>query len=106
MINLLIAQLSSILIDLTAFFIQVKTVSFLTFLLRSYSEYLKPFESSIVKSVLMLLQRCPEESVNTRKVFTFTLFLLLSFFLPFFFFLLLILTNLHALTLYIIKLFL
>jgi hypothetical protein len=53
---------------INSYLIQVKTLSFLTFLLRSYSDFLKTFEPSIVKSVMMLLQRCPEESVGTRKV--------------------------------------
>ena len=54
--------------NLFTYIFKVKTLSFLTFLLRGYSDFLKTFEPSIVKSVLMLLRRCPEESVGTRRV--------------------------------------
>ncbi|XP_020517833.1 probable transcription-associated protein 1 isoform X2 [Amborella trichopoda] len=45
---------------------QVKTVSFLTYLLRSFAEYIRPHEESISKSIVNLLVTCPD-SVSIRK---------------------------------------
>lgn len=50
------------------FLLQVKTLSFITHLLRSNLDYLRTFESAIVKSVMMLLQSCPQEGASTRRV--------------------------------------
>ncbi|XP_059293060.1 uncharacterized protein LOC132046449 isoform X1 [Lycium ferocissimum] len=45
---------------------QVKTVSFLTYLLKSFAEYIKPHEESICKSIVNLLVTC-SDSVSIRK---------------------------------------
>ena len=46
---------------------QVKTLSFLTYLLRGSFESMKPYESAIAKCVIRLLKVCPDEAVGTRK---------------------------------------
>ncbi|KAJ6413238.1 hypothetical protein OIU84_006102 [Salix udensis] len=45
---------------------QVKTVSFLTYLLKSFAEYIRPHEESICKSIVNLLVTC-SDSVAIRK---------------------------------------
>ncbi|KGN48912.1 transformation/transcription domain-associated protein [Cucumis sativus] len=45
---------------------QVKTVSFLTYLLRSSADYIRPHEESICKSIVNLLVTC-SDSVSIRK---------------------------------------
>ncbi|KAI9081282.1 hypothetical protein K1719_036782 [Acacia pycnantha] len=45
---------------------QVKTVSFLTYLLKSYADYIRPHEDSICKSIVNLLVTC-SDSVSIRK---------------------------------------
>ncbi|XP_049383285.1 uncharacterized protein LOC125847672 isoform X2 [Solanum stenotomum] len=45
---------------------QVKTVSFLTYLLKSFADYIKPHEESICKSIVNLLVTC-SDSVSIRK---------------------------------------
>ncbi|XP_061345669.1 uncharacterized protein LOC133291419 isoform X4 [Gastrolobium bilobum] len=45
---------------------QVKTVSFLTYLLKSYADYIRPHEESICKSIVNLLVTC-SDSVSIRK---------------------------------------
>ncbi|XP_010268349.1 PREDICTED: transformation/transcription domain-associated protein-like [Nelumbo nucifera] len=45
---------------------QVKTVSFLTYLLKSCADYIRPHEESICKSIVNLLVTCPD-SVSIRK---------------------------------------
>ncbi|KAF6164802.1 hypothetical protein GIB67_015980 [Kingdonia uniflora] len=45
---------------------QVKTVSFLTYLLKSVADYIRPHEESICKSIVNLLVTCPD-SVSIRK---------------------------------------
>ncbi|KAF5199838.1 Transcription-associated protein [Thalictrum thalictroides] len=45
---------------------QVKTVSFLTYLLKSFADYIRPHEESICKSIVNLLVTCPD-SVSIRK---------------------------------------
>ncbi|KAK1296404.1 hypothetical protein QJS10_CPB15g00503 [Acorus calamus] len=45
---------------------QVKTVSFLTYLLKSYADYIRPHEDNICKSIVNLLVTCPD-SVSIRK---------------------------------------
>ncbi|CAL5373324.1 unnamed protein product [Camellia sinensis] len=45
---------------------QVKTVSFLTYLLKSFSDYIRPHEESICKSIVNLLITC-SDSVSIRK---------------------------------------
>jgi len=46
---------------------QVKTLSFLTYLLRGFSDLMKPYEDAISRAVLALLISCPGEAVCTRK---------------------------------------
>jgi len=48
---------------------QVKTLSFLTFLIRSpqYVDWMRQTEHQIASSVLMLLRTCPPESISDRK---------------------------------------
>ncbi|CAN7108366.1 unnamed protein product [Brassica rapa subsp. narinosa] len=45
---------------------QIKTVSFLTYLLKSYAEYIRPHEESICKSIVNLLVTC-SDSASIRK---------------------------------------
>lgn len=45
---------------------QVKTLSFLTYLLKSYVDYIRPHEDNICKSIVNLLVTCPD-SVSIRK---------------------------------------
>ncbi|KAJ4961477.1 hypothetical protein NE237_021387 [Protea cynaroides] len=45
---------------------QVKTVSFLTYLLKSFADYIRPHEESICRSIVNLLVSCPD-SVSVRK---------------------------------------
>ncbi|KAJ4844568.1 hypothetical protein Tsubulata_023584 [Turnera subulata] len=45
---------------------QVKTVSFLTYLLKTFAEYIRPHEESICKSIVNLLVTC-SDSVSIRK---------------------------------------
>lgn len=45
----------------------VQTVSFLTYLLRSFADCIRPHEESISKSIVSLLVSCPD-SVSIRKV--------------------------------------
>ncbi|CAI7886248.1 unnamed protein product [Closterium sp. NIES-54] len=46
---------------------QIKTVSFLTYLLRGYADIIRPHEANIAKSIVNLLLTCPDV-VATRKV--------------------------------------
>ena len=46
---------------------QVKTISFLAYILRSYTTFLRPFQNQIPDFVLRLLRECPPESSATRK---------------------------------------
>ncbi|KAK3127876.1 hypothetical protein QOZ80_7AG0579590 [Eleusine coracana subsp. coracana] len=46
---------------------QVKTLSFLTYLLKSNADYIKSYEESICKSIVNLLVTCPPDSVSIRK---------------------------------------
>lgn len=46
---------------------QVKTLSFLTYLLRGSFDSMKPYESTIADCVIRLLRICPDEAVSTRK---------------------------------------
>jgi transformation/transcription domain-associated protein len=46
---------------------QIKTLSFIVYLLRGSMEYVKPFEGTIANSIFSLLLRCPEDSLSTRK---------------------------------------
>jgi len=52
---------------------QVKTLSFVTHLLRGYSEQLKPFENILTNSVLNMFQMCPREAITTRRDLLFSL---------------------------------
>ncbi|KAI8099099.1 uncharacterized protein BX664DRAFT_310101 [Halteromyces radiatus] len=46
---------------------QVKTMSFLAYILRSYTTLLRPYQTQIPDFVLRLLRECPPESSATRK---------------------------------------
>lgn len=46
----------------------IQTMSFLAYILRSYTQVLKPYQSQIPDFVLRLLRECPPESSSTRKV--------------------------------------
>lgn len=45
----------------------MQTVSFLTYLLKSFADYIRPHEESICKSIVNLLVTC-SDSVSIRKV--------------------------------------
>lgn len=46
---------------------QAKTLSFVTYLLRSFSSELKPYEERLATNVVTLMTTCPRESIATRK---------------------------------------
>lgn len=46
---------------------QAKTLSFVTYLLRSYANELKPYEERLATNVVALMTICPRESTSTRK---------------------------------------
>lgn len=46
---------------------QVKTLSFVTHLLRPYGEHIKQYEDRLASNVLNLFQMCPREALTTRK---------------------------------------
>lgn len=46
---------------------QVKTLTFVTFLLSRYGEQMKPYEDNLATNVLNLFQMCPREAIATRK---------------------------------------
>eukprot|EP00501_MAST-03F_sp_TOSAG23-6_P001203 GSMAST32.ASY1.ANO1.1247.1 assembled CDS len=46
---------------------QVKTLSFLTYLLRGFSKFMKPYECTIAECVVALLKSCPSGAAVTRK---------------------------------------
>ena len=46
---------------------QVKTLSFVTHLLRGYSDHIKPYEDRLATNVLNLFQICPREALTIRK---------------------------------------
>jgi len=46
---------------------QAKTLSFLTYLLRGFSNELKPYEDRLASNVVALMSTCPRESISTRK---------------------------------------
>ena len=46
---------------------QAKTLSFLTYLLRGFSNDLKPYEDRLASNVVALMSTCPREFVSTRK---------------------------------------
>jgi transformation/transcription domain-associated protein len=45
----------------------VKTLSFLTYLLRGFAELMRPFEDAIAAAVVGLLRACPGDAVAVRK---------------------------------------
>jgi transformation/transcription domain-associated protein len=45
----------------------VKSLSFLTYLLRGFSGLMKPHQDKISQSVIALMKTCPSEAVTTRK---------------------------------------
>jgi transformation/transcription domain-associated protein len=46
---------------------QAKTLSFLTYLLRGFSNDLKPYEDRLAGNVISLMANCPREFISTRK---------------------------------------
>ncbi|KAL3798859.1 hypothetical protein HJC23_004647 [Cyclotella cryptica] len=46
---------------------QVKTLSFLTYLLRGFADQMKPYEEVMAHNVVCLLKHCPREALSTRK---------------------------------------
>lgn len=48
-------------------FLLFQTVSFLTYLLKGFADYIRPHEESICKSIVNLLVTC-SDSVSIRKV--------------------------------------
>ena len=54
-------------ITLITLFCLLQTVSFLTYLLKSFADYIRPHEESICKSIVNLLVTC-SDSVAIRKV--------------------------------------
>ena len=46
---------------------QVKTLSFLTYLLRGFTDQMKPHQERIASSVISLLTYCPKEALSVRK---------------------------------------
>ena len=46
---------------------QAKVLSFLTYLIRSFSSELKPYEERLASNVVALMSTCPREFVSTRK---------------------------------------
>ena len=46
---------------------QVKTLSFLAYLLRGFAEHVRPFQDKITQSAIQLLHSCPNESATIRK---------------------------------------
>jgi len=63
--SLLVLPLRSLVSQLIA--CQVKSLSFLTYLLRGFSPLMKPHQDKISNSVIMLMKTCPKEAVTTRK---------------------------------------
>ena len=59
------------------FGVYLQTVSFLTYLLKSCAEYIRPHEESICKSIVNLLVTC-SDSASIRKVETLFFFFLTS----------------------------
>jgi hypothetical protein len=55
------------------FVLLLQTVSFLTYLLKSYADYIRPHEESICKSIVNLLVTCTD-SVTIRKVIPLFIF--------------------------------
>lgn len=47
--------------------VQVKTLSFVTYFLRPYSELIRPYETSIATSIYNMFIKCPEDAVSIRK---------------------------------------
>ena len=46
---------------------QVKTLSFLTYLLRGFAELMRPFEDAIAAAVVSLMRACPGDATAIRK---------------------------------------
>ena len=46
---------------------QVKTLSFLTYLLRGFTDQMRPYEELMAQNVVSLMRNCPREAVSTRK---------------------------------------
>ena len=46
---------------------QVKTLSFLTYLLRGFTDQMRPYEELMAQNVVSLMRNCPRDAVSTRK---------------------------------------
>lgn len=46
---------------------QAKTLSFLIYLLRTFTKELKPYENQLATNVVALIRTCPRESIGTRR---------------------------------------
>jgi transformation/transcription domain-associated protein len=46
---------------------QAKTLSFLIYLLRTFTKELKPYENQLAANVVALIRSCPRESIGTRR---------------------------------------
>jgi transformation/transcription domain-associated protein len=46
---------------------QVKTLSFLTYVLRGFSDRMREYQDELARCVIQLLRNCPTEAVNSRK---------------------------------------
>jgi len=46
---------------------QVKTLSFLTYLLRAFTSMMQPHEESLTKAVVKMLTACPSDAISSRK---------------------------------------
>jgi transformation/transcription domain-associated protein len=47
--------------------LQVKTVSFIAYVLRSFIEVLNPYQETIATGVILLMKDCPPDASGTRK---------------------------------------
>ena len=47
--------------------LQVKTVSFIAYVLRSFFPVLKPFQEQVANGVIALMKDCPPDASGTRK---------------------------------------
>lgn len=58
---------------------QVKTLSFLAYILRGFASMLRPYHNFIPPFIIRVLRDCPAESAAARKVSTFDLAFISSF---------------------------
>ena len=46
---------------------QVKTLSFLSYLLRAFADQMRPYEDVMANSIVCLMKNCPREAISTRR---------------------------------------